>query len=111
MFLHEQLRSRAGFRLVLEEYQYTNISFWYVPTWMRTDQETPDWWQRLYSVTADIKEQMVKRGTVLVGYVPLLHKGIGNFFRMVVTCHPRPTPETMRYVIDEIERVGEQLPR
>ncbi|XP_312520.5 cysteine sulfinic acid decarboxylase [Anopheles gambiae] len=109
--LHEQLRSRAGFRLVLEEYQYTNISFWYVPTWMRTEPETPDWWQRLYSVTADIKEQMVKRGTVLVGYVPLLHKGIGNFFRMVVTCHPRPTPETMRYVIDEIERVGEQLPR
>uniref|UniRef100_A0A182VX91 Cysteine sulfinic acid decarboxylase n=1 Tax=Anopheles minimus TaxID=112268 RepID=A0A182VX91_9DIPT len=110
--LHEQLRNRTGFRLVLEEFQYTNISFWYVPSWMRVvgpEQETSDWWQRLYSVTADIKEQLVKRGTVLVGYVPLLHKGIGNFFRMVVTCHPRPTPETMQYIIDEIERVGEEL--
>uniref|UniRef100_A0A182NFF7 Glutamate decarboxylase n=1 Tax=Anopheles dirus TaxID=7168 RepID=A0A182NFF7_9DIPT len=112
--LNEQLRNRTGFRLVLEAYQYTNISFWYVPTWMRVheaDQETADWWQRLYSVTADIKEQLVKRGTMLIGYVPLLHKGIGNFFRMVVTCHPRPTAESMQYVIDEIERVGEELPR
>uniref|UniRef100_A0A182XX13 Uncharacterized protein n=1 Tax=Anopheles stephensi TaxID=30069 RepID=A0A182XX13_ANOST len=111
-WLHGQLLQRAGFRTVLEQFQYTNISFWYVPTWLRVatpDQETADWWQRLYSVTADIKERMVKRGTALVGYVPLLHKGIGNFFRMVVTCHPRPTRATMQYIIDEIERVGEEL--
>ncbi|XP_053671217.1 cysteine sulfinic acid decarboxylase [Anopheles nili] len=110
--LYEQLSTRSGFRLVLEEYQYTNISFWYVPTWMRVDareQETVEWWQRLYRVTADIKELLVKRGTVLVCYVPLLHKGIGNFFRMVVTCHPRPTHASMQFIVDEIERVGEQL--
>uniref|UniRef100_A0A182R191 Glutamate decarboxylase n=1 Tax=Anopheles farauti TaxID=69004 RepID=A0A182R191_9DIPT len=110
--LVERLRSRNGFRLLFEAYQYTNVCFWYVPTWLRVaaaEQETPDWWQRLYSVTAAIKEQLVKRGTVLIGYVPLPHKGIGNFFRMVVTCHPRPTPESMQYIIDEIERVGEEL--
>uniref|UniRef100_A0A182TAP6 Glutamate decarboxylase n=1 Tax=Anopheles maculatus TaxID=74869 RepID=A0A182TAP6_9DIPT len=110
--LHDQLRNRTGFRMVLEKFQYTNISFWYVPSWMRVDtpeQETSEWWQRLYSVTADIKERMVKQGTALVGYVPLLHKGIGNFFRMVVTCQPRPTHATMQYIIDEIVRVGEEL--
>ncbi|XP_058058131.1 cysteine sulfinic acid decarboxylase [Anopheles bellator] len=110
-YLHELVRHRDGFRLVLEEFQYTNISFWYVPSWMRKEPagDTTDWWQRLYVVTADIKERMVKRGTTLICYVPLLHKGIGNFFRMVVTCHPRPSHATMRYIVEEIERVGEEL--
>lgn len=52
---------------------------------------------------------MVKQGTMLLGYVPIPRKNIGNFFRMVVTCHPRPSFDTMRFVIDEIERVGESL--
>ncbi|XP_058169414.1 cysteine sulfinic acid decarboxylase [Anopheles ziemanni] len=112
--LHAEVIRRDGFRPVLEECQYTNISFWYVPSWLRVgqpEQETPEWWQRLYTVTADIKERMVKRGTTLIGYVPLLHKGIGNFFRMVVTCHPRPSYASMMFIIEEIERVGEELPR
>ncbi|XP_049530222.1 cysteine sulfinic acid decarboxylase [Anopheles darlingi] len=111
-YLHELVRTRTGFRPVLTEFQYTNISFWYVPSWMRWTQHEPPterWWQKLYSVTADIKERMVMRGTALVGYVPLLHKGIGNFFRMVVTCHPRPTLESMLFIVDEIERIGESL--
>lgn len=62
-----------------------------------------------FQVTAIIKERLVKQGSVLIGYVPRPHKKIGNFFRMVVTCHPRPTHSSMKFVIDEIERVGEML--
>lgn len=110
-YFTEEIRNRPGFRLLLDEYQYTNISFWYIPKKLRVelDQQNASWWTRIYEITAQIKERMVKNGSVLIGYVPLPRKNIGNFFRMVVTCHPKPSFDTMKFVIDEIERVGEEL--
>lgn len=110
-YLTDELRNRPGFRLVIDEYQYTNISFWYIPEKLRVDveQQSESWWASIYETTVQIKERLVKQGTMLVGYVPLPHKKLGNFFRMVVTCHPKPTYDSMRFVIDEIERIGEML--
>lgn len=54
-----------------------------------------------------VKEKMIKSGVMMVGYSPLNHKGHGNFFRMVVNAHPRPTEASMDFVIDEIEKLGE----
>ncbi|XP_001843283.2 acidic amino acid decarboxylase GADL1 isoform X1 [Culex quinquefasciatus] len=110
-FFTREVRKRDGFRLVLEQIQYTNVGFWYVPKKLRVPEEQQDdaWWAKIYEVTAIIKERLVKQGSVLIGYVPRPHKKIGNFFRMVVTCHPRPTHSSMKFVIDEIERVGEML--
>lgn len=53
------------------------------------------------------KEKMIKSGTMMVGYSPLNNKGHGNFFRMVVMAHPRPTAASMDFVINEIEKLGE----
>ncbi|XP_058453024.1 acidic amino acid decarboxylase GADL1-like isoform X2 [Malaya genurostris] len=110
-YFTEQIKSRQGFRLVIEEHQYTNVSFWYIPSNMRVaeNQQDASWWTRIYEITALIKENMVKRGSLLIGFVPLPNKNIGNFFRMVVTCHPRPSHESMLFVIDEIARVGELI--
>ncbi|XP_055541716.1 acidic amino acid decarboxylase GADL1 isoform X2 [Wyeomyia smithii] len=110
-YFEEEVRTRSGFRLVMEKSQYTNISFWYIPSKLRVDESLEDtaWWAQIYKITALIKEKMVKRGSVLIGYVPIPNKNIGNFFRMVVTCHPRPTYESMRYVLDEIACVGEMI--
>jgi sulfinoalanine decarboxylase len=45
----------------------------------------------------------------MVGYQPLKHKGLGNFFRMVLHCLPHPTDAEMDFVLDEIERIGAEI--
>lgn len=46
----EKIKQRQGFRLVLEEYQYTNVCFWYVPKVMRDQAEDAKWTEKLYEV-------------------------------------------------------------
>ncbi|XP_059622527.1 cysteine sulfinic acid decarboxylase [Phlebotomus argentipes] len=108
-YLTDQLRSRPGFRLVLDEFQYTNICFWYIPKKMRDQEETQDWWKNLYKVAPLIKEKMVKAGSMMVGFTPLLHKGIGNFFRMVITCQPSFSRNDIDQFIIQIEQFGNSL--
>ncbi|XP_055643248.1 acidic amino acid decarboxylase GADL1 isoform X2 [Toxorhynchites rutilus septentrionalis] len=106
------VEKRPGFRLVLNAYQYTNVCFWYIPKSMRrvgAEEEDQSWWSTIFKITTLIKERLVTQGNMLIGYAPLPHKGIGNFFRMVVTCHPRPTYSSMQFVIEEIQRIGEMV--
>ncbi len=49
------------------------------------------------------------RGSVLVGYQPLAHKGLGNCFRVVLPANPAPTKQDMDYLIREIEDCGKDL--
>lgn len=48
----DKLRQREsrGFRLVIDEFQYTNICFWYIPKHLRNLEETEEWKQKLYEV-------------------------------------------------------------
>lgn len=107
--LEAMIRKRDGFRLVIAEYQYTNVCFWYVPPKMRGVEETHDWRNDLYTVTTVIKERMIKRGSLMVGFSPLPHKDKGNFFRMVFTCFPVATMKSIAFVLDEIEALGKDL--
>lgn len=50
LFLNK-LQQRKGFRLVLNEYQYTNICFWYIPKKMRNCIEDEEWRIKLYEVS------------------------------------------------------------
>lgn len=36
-----------GFRLVLNEFQYSNICFWYIPKMLRNQEESDEWQQQL----------------------------------------------------------------
>lgn len=83
--------------------------FRYIPPSMRDKEETEDWWQQLYVVTTTIKKCLTLKGSLLIGYTPLPHKNIGNFFRMVVTCQPPPTESSMDYVIRQIEESAADL--
>lgn len=58
LFIHK-LRQREdhGFRLVLQDFQYTNVCFWYIPKYLRNCEETPEWKQKLYEVSAVAKYQ------------------------------------------------------
>lgn len=45
----------------------------------------------------------------MIGYQPLPSKGFVNFFRLVVSGQPELTHQNMDFIIDEIERLGQDL--
>lgn len=49
---------------------------------------------------------MVEKGSLMLGYQPLLYKNMVNFFRLALTGQPPPTHEDMDFVLNEIERLG-----
>ncbi len=53
-----------------------------------------------------IKKRMVEKGSMMIGYQPLAHKNLVNFFRLVIPCQPPPSHQDMDFVIEEIERLG-----
>ena len=63
----------------------------------------------IFQVAPRIKEKMMKQGTLMVAYQPLPSKGLKNFFRMVFHCVPEPTEDDVKFVLDEIERLGKDL--
>lgn len=53
-----------------------------------------------------LKERMVKKGTMMIGYQP--HGTRGNFFRMVVA-NPTLTKADIDFLLGELERLGQDL--
>lgn len=122
----KKLQQRKGFRLVLNEYQYTNICFWYIPKKLRNCEENEQWKLKLYEVmmcketivlynnnkllqiAPKVKELMIRKGSLMLGYSPLQHRNIGNFFRMVFTCFPVIDEPELEFILNEIERLGEE---
>lgn len=51
---------------------------------------------------------MIYTGTLMIGYSPLLYRNIGNFLRMVLTCFPVLEETELDFILDEIERLGEE---
>ncbi|XP_001600163.2 cysteine sulfinic acid decarboxylase [Nasonia vitripennis] len=105
----QRIKDRQGFRIVLPSYEGCNICFWYIPPKMRGKKEDEAWRQKIHRIAPSIKERMIKQGTMMIGYTPMAHKGLENFFRMVVNCQPPPTKENMDFVIEQIEKYGEDL--
>lgn len=109
-YLTEKIEQRPGFRTIKKGgFDYTNICFWYIPKSLRNLEETPDWWQQLYKIAPLLKEKMIMKGTLMVGYSPLPNKSIGNFFRMVIACFPPAQTSDIDFVLDEIERLAYEL--
>jgi len=100
-----QLES-AGFRLVLDKPQCSNVCFWYIPPSLRGQEETPEWWAKVGKVAPLVKERMMKEGTAMVTYNPL--GNLVNFFRVVVPNLDISTSD-MDFLIDEIVRLGEDI--
>ncbi len=84
----------------------TNVCFLYVPPSLRS---LPRDDAVLHRVPPVVKEALTRLGTLMVGYQPLKHKNLPNFFRMVVHCLPKSTRSDMDFVLDEIERVGKDI--
>uniref|UniRef100_A0A8C8WKV8 Cysteine sulfinic acid decarboxylase n=1 Tax=Panthera leo TaxID=9689 RepID=A0A8C8WKV8_PANLE len=104
-YLVEELKKREGFELVIEP-EFVNVCFWFVPPSLRGKQENPDYGERLAKVAPVLKERMVKEGSMMIGYQP--HGTRGNFFRMVVA-NPALTRADMDFLLNELERLGQDL--
>lgn len=108
-YLEQKIRKHSSFRSVLENFQYTNVCFWYIPKSLRMKSENDAWWDELYKITAVMKTRMIQEGSIMVSYVPLPSKNIGNFFRMSLACFPPPTKDSIDFFLSEIERLGDQF--
>ncbi|NWS65283.1 CSAD decarboxylase, partial [Chunga burmeisteri] len=104
-YLAEEMKRRDGFQLVLEP-EFINLCFWFVPPSLRGREGSPDYWPKLGKVAPAIKERMMKKGSMMVGYQP--HGTKVNFFRQIVT-NPAVTKDDLDFFLDEIERLGQDL--
>lgn len=107
-YLTKKLSERSNFRLVLNEFQYTNVCFWFIPPDLQMNRtENEQWWKQLYGCVPKIKENMIRKGgSLMINYSPWPSKNIGNFFRMTFTCFPPTTEDSVDSLLDEIEKVG-----
>lgn len=99
-----------GFRPAFEfGFSCTNVCFEYIPERLRGCVETPEWKEELAQIPPKLKEALIKKGSMMIGYQPLKHKNKDNFFRMVVHCVPPPTQEDMDFAIKELDLCGKFL--
>lgn len=53
-YFTEKIRTREGFRLVLQEPECTNVCFWHIPPSMRGQEDQPDFNERLHKVCSNL---------------------------------------------------------
>ncbi|KAM4705274.1 acidic amino acid decarboxylase GADL1 [Rhinophrynus dorsalis] len=104
-YLANEIKRRDGFELLWEP-EYANICFWYIPPSFRNMEKGPEYWKKLNKVAPTIKERMMKKGSMMVGYQP--HRDKVNFFRHIIIS-PQVSREDIDFVLDEIHLLGRDL--
>ncbi|NWW37793.1 CSAD decarboxylase, partial [Panurus biarmicus] len=104
-YLLEQVKRREGFQLVMEP-EFINLCFWFIPPSLRGQDRSPEFWDRLGKVAPAIKEKMIRKGSMMVGYQP--HGSRVNFFRQIIT-NPAVTRQDLDFFLDEIQELGWDL--
>ncbi|NWW18725.1 CSAD decarboxylase, partial [Falcunculus frontatus] len=104
-YLLEQVKRREGFQLVMEP-EFLNLCFWFIPPSLRGQESSPEFWDKLGKVAPAIKEKMIRKGSMMVGYQP--HGSRVNFFRQIVT-NPAVTRQDLDFFLDEIQELGWDL--
>lgn len=103
-YFTDLIRKREGWTLILEP-ECTNVCFWYTPRSIK-HLKGEELKEALHKVAPKVKEQMVRKGSMLITYQPL--RGMANFFRLVLQ-NSGVTHEDMNFFAEEIERLSEQL--
>ncbi|KAI5644899.1 pyridoxal-dependent decarboxylase conserved domain-containing protein [Phthorimaea operculella] len=106
-FCMETVAKRPGFRLVSAPLQCPNVCFWYIPMFMREQQEDEHWWKLMHKITPKIKELLTLNSQIMVSYSPLRQHS--NFFRVAFTFHPPPDEKLVLHILDAIEQNGEAI--
>uniref|UniRef100_A0A2I3MI44 Glutamate decarboxylase 1 n=1 Tax=Papio anubis TaxID=9555 RepID=A0A2I3MI44_PAPAN len=106
-YLYAKIKNREEFEMVFDgEPEHTNVCFWYIPQSLRGVPDSPQRREKLHKVAPKIKALMMESGTTMVGYQPQGDKA--NFFRMVIS-NPAATQSDIDFLIEEIERLGQDL--
>uniref|UniRef100_A0AAQ4Q926 Glutamate decarboxylase 2 n=1 Tax=Gasterosteus aculeatus aculeatus TaxID=481459 RepID=A0AAQ4Q926_GASAC len=106
-YLYNKIKDREGYEMVFDgKPQHTNVCFWYLPPGIRYMQDKEERKKHLSKVAPVIKARMMEYGTTMVSYQPQGDKV--NFFRMVIS-NPAATFEDIDFLIEEIERLGQDL--
>lgn len=104
-YLAEEIKKREGFRLLMEP-EYANICFWYIPPSLQNTPDSPEFWKKVHAVAPVVKERMMKKGSMMLGYQP--HGEKANFFRQIVIS-PQVSREDMDFMLEEIHNLGKDL--
>uniref|UniRef100_A0A7N4V1R1 Cysteine sulfinic acid decarboxylase n=1 Tax=Sarcophilus harrisii TaxID=9305 RepID=A0A7N4V1R1_SARHA len=104
-YLVEKMKLQKGFELVMEP-EFVNVCFWYVPPSLRGQEDSADYCMKLAKVAPLLKERMVKKGSMMVGYQP--HRSWPNFFRLIVA-NPALSMADLDFFLDELELLGQDL--
>lgn len=105
--LYSECKRRDAFEMVMENPECTNVCFWYVPPSLQhLDRKSPEFMEKINAVAPKIKERMMLKGSMMIGYQPLDDKP--NFFRMVFA-NQATKDEDVYFLCDEIERLGQDL--
>uniref|UniRef100_A0A8D3CVI8 Glutamate decarboxylase 2 n=1 Tax=Scophthalmus maximus TaxID=52904 RepID=A0A8D3CVI8_SCOMX len=106
-YLYNKIKDREGYEMVFDgKPQHTNVCFWYLPPGIRYMEDKEERKKHLHKVAPVIKARMMEYGTTMVSYQPQGDKV--NFFRMVIS-NPAATFADIDFLIEEIERLGQDL--
>ncbi|XP_055339617.1 cysteine sulfinic acid decarboxylase-like [Paramacrobiotus metropolitanus] len=110
-YLASLIREKEGFHLVIPKVQCTNVCFYYIPPSVRSnvDWNSDKFRESIGKVAPRLKQRMMEQGTLFIGYQPHENRKLPNFFRMVIHCNPPATKDSMKFVVDEIDRLGSDL--
>ncbi|CAG9568079.1 unnamed protein product [Danaus chrysippus] len=106
-FCLRSIAEREGFRLVSDTLQCPNICFWYIPVFMRKQEENDAWWALIHKITPKLKELLTLSSRLMIAYTPLRHHK--NFFRLAFTFHPVVEEKHVLEILQSIEECGEMI--
>ena len=105
-YLVSKIKSHPHFEMVFEKPEYVNTCFWYIPPRLKTIYNPKVYKRQLDLVAPRIKQKMMERGNLMVGYQPLDDNV--NFFRNILS-NGATRQEDIDFMIQEIEICGEDL--
>ncbi|XP_070535932.1 glutamate decarboxylase 1-like [Ptychodera flava] len=105
-YFYEKIKDREDFEMVLDEPEFMNVCFWYIPPSLQKMTDEREKMRRLHRVAPIIKARMMECGSTMVGYQPLGDKV--NFFRLIIS-NPAATCSDLDFLIAEIVRLGNDL--
>jgi len=106
-YLVQQLKKMPDkFQLILQDPEFVNVCFWYIPRRLRSMAQGPDRAQLLGDICHQMKQKMMEEGTLMIG--TQAQQELPTFFRNVMS-NPAIKQKDVDFLIQELDRIGEHL--
>ncbi|CAH0766030.1 unnamed protein product [Bemisia tabaci] len=105
-YMVARIKSMPDKYYLLLEPECVNVSFWYIPTRLRSMQHSTEREAILGKITPVLKGRMMQAGTLMIGYQP--EKDTPNFFRNIISS-AAVTESDIDFLLAELDRLGHDL--